>query len=111
MSDLYKIGRLITDGKFNIIVEAAILKHAQTITLGGTLTNEKNFAIWALKNPMQQEISMVALAASDPAVLSATTIDEDQLVDVSAVPDSAISSLVSAKWSLVATKYPVSTPY
>lgn len=105
MSDLYKIGRLVNDPKFNTIVEAAMLKHAQTVPIGASApVNEKNFAIWVLKNPMAVEISMTALVASDTAVLNATTLNDD-VVDVDAVPDSAISSVVSAKWSLVATKY------
>lgn len=107
MSDLYKIGRLVNDPKFNIIVEAAMLKHAQTVPLTGTSStqNEKNFAIWVLKNPMASEISMVALVASDPAVLAASTL-ADHVVDIEAVADSAITSVVSAKWSLVSSKYP-----
>lgn len=105
MSDLYKIGRLVNDDKFTTIVEAAMLKHAQTVPIGTSApVNEKNFAIWVLKNPMSLEISMVALVASDSAVLTATTLSGDE-VDVSSVPDSAISNVVSAKWSLVATKY------
>jgi hypothetical protein len=105
MSDLYKIGRLVNDPKFNVTVEAAMLKHAQTVPIGASApVNEKNFAIWVLKNPMSSEISMVALVASDASVLSSTTLSGDE-VDVSAIPDSAITSVVSAKWSLVATKY------
>lgn len=109
MSDLYKIGRLVNDPKFVTIVEAGMLKYAQSITLGGTLTNEKNFAIWVLKNPMAMEISMVALAASDTAVLSATNLNGD-VVDIESVQDSAVSAVVAAKWSLVATKYPATNP-
>jgi hypothetical protein len=109
-SDLFKIGRLITNGKFITIVEAAILKHAQTIPLGGTLTAEKNFAIWALKYPMQPEVSMIALVASDPTVLAATTI-EDDLINADAITDESVMAVVSAKWSLVASKYPISSPY
>jgi hypothetical protein len=111
MSDLYKIGRLVASEKFNVRVEAAMLKYAQSLALGGTLTQEKNFAIWVLKNPMVPEISMIALVASDSAVTSAATIDDGHVVDDTPVPDTAISNAVSAKWSLVATKYPVSTPY
>lgn len=105
------MGRLVSSDKFVIRVEAAMLKYAQSIVLGGTLTTEKNFAIWVLKNPMQPEISMIALAASDPTVLAAATIAEDGIVvDETPVPDSAINAAVSAKWSLVSTKFPVSTP-
>jgi hypothetical protein len=110
MSDLYKIGRLINNEKFVLIVEAGMLKYAQSLALGGTLTNEKNFAIWVLKNPMQPEISMIALAASDPTVLSAATMTDEDFADVSTIPDSAISNAISAKWSLVATKYPATQP-
>lgn len=109
MSDLYKIGRLVTNGKFVTIVEAAMLKHAQTIPLGGTLTTEKNFAIWVLKNPMQPEVSMNALVASDPTVLGAVTINDD-LVNVESMNDADVSAVVSAKWSIVSTKYPIINP-
>lgn len=111
MSDLYKIGRLVASERFTIRVEAGMLKYAQSVTLGGTLTTEKNFAIWVLKNPMQPEISMIALVASDPTVLAAATIAEDGIVvDDVPVPDSAINNAVSSKWSLVSTKFPVSNP-
>ena len=111
MSELYKIGRLISSERFTVRVEAAMLKYAQSLTLGGTLTQEKNFAIWVLKNPMQPENSMIALAAADPAVIAAATIAEDGIVvDDTPVPDSAINNAVSAKWSLVATKFPISNP-
>lgn len=105
MSDLYKIGRLINDPKFITIVSAGMLKHAQTVPVGANApVNEKNFAIWVLKNPMALEISMIALVASDANVLSATVLDGDATV-VDAVPDSAISSVISAKWTLVSSKY------
>jgi hypothetical protein len=108
MSDLYKMGRLVSSDKFVIRVEAAMLKHAQTVPLGGSATTEKNFAIWVLKNPMVPESSMNALVASDPSVLSAATISEDGvIVNSDSVPDSAIQSAVAAKWSLVSTKFPL----
>lgn len=108
MSDLYKMGRLISSDKFIIRVEAAMLKHAQTIPLGGSATTEKNFAMWVLKNPMQPENSMIALVASDPAVLSAAVVSADGVVvDVENVTDSSIQSAVSAKWSLVSSKFPI----
>jgi hypothetical protein len=107
-SDLYKMGRLVSSEKFVICVEAAMLKYAQSIALGGTATTEKNFATWVLKNPMQPENSMIALVASDATVLAAATLAADSIVvDTSNIPDSAISSAVSAKWSLVSTKFPV----
>jgi hypothetical protein len=110
MSDLYKTAVLVTDAKFNMIVKAGMLKYAQSITLGGTLTPEKNFAIWVLKNPMQTEISMIALVASDPTVLAAASLDAAGYVDTESVPDAAVNSAISAKWSLVSSKYPASTP-
>ncbi|QFG12223.1 Hypothetical Protein OBI_RACECAR_96 [Arthrobacter phage Racecar] len=108
-SDLYKIGRLVNNSRFVTVVEAGMLKYAQSITLGGTLTNEKNFAIWVLKNPMAAENSMIALVASDQAVLDATVI-EGEYANAENVPDSAVSAVIAAKWSLVATKFPASTP-
>lgn len=110
MSDLYKIARLVNNDKFVLIVEAAMLKQAQTITLGGTLTNEKNFAIWVLKYPFSPEISMISLVASDAAVLAATEIIDGEFANVDNVPDSAVTNAVVAKWSLVATKYPATAP-
>lgn len=108
MSELYKMGRLISSDKFVIRVEAAMLKHAQTIPLGGAATSEKNFATWVLKNPMQPESSMIALVASDPTVLSAAVMSSDGVVvEVDSVTDSSIQSAVSAKWSLVSSKFPV----
>jgi hypothetical protein len=108
-SDLYKIGRLVNNQRFVTVVEAGMLKYAQSLALGGTLTNEKNFAIWTLKNPMQAENSMIALVASDQAVLDATVMDGDY-ANADNIPDSAISSVITAKWSLVATKFPASQP-
>jgi hypothetical protein len=110
MSDLYKTAVLVNDPNFNLIVKAAMLKYAQSVTLGGTLTNEKNFAIWVLKNPMQLEISMVALVASDAAVLSGAVLDAGGYVDINSVQDSAVNAAVAAKWTLVSTKYPATSP-
>lgn len=105
MSDLYKIGRLVNDQKFITIVEAGMLKHAQSVPMGSTApANEKNFAIWVLKNPMQPEPSMIALVASDPTVLSKTTMSGD-VTNVENVPDADVSAVVSARWSLVASKF------
>lgn len=105
-SNLYKTGRLINLDKFIIRVEAAMLKYAQTVPIGTNVNNnEKNFAIWVLKNPMTLEISMISLVASDPIVLTATTMTTDDLADVENVPDSAIEAAVAAKWSLVASKF------
>lgn len=107
-SDLYKMGRLVTLESFIVRVQAAMLKHAQTVPLGGAASTEKNFAIWVLKNPMQTEISMVSLVASDPTVLAAARVD-GVVADDTEVPDSAIQSAVAAKWSMVSTKFPVAT--
>jgi hypothetical protein len=109
-SDLYKTARLIQSDKFNAIVEAAMVKYASSLALGGTLTNEKNFAIWVLKNPMQKEISMTSLVATDATVLAAAEITEGDYLNVDNIPDSAVINVVTAKWSLVATKYPATSP-
>lgn len=106
-SNLYKTGRLINLDKFVIRVEAAMLKYAQTVPIGPAVTsNEKNFAIWVLKNPMQMEMSMISLVASDTAVLAAVTMATEDLANVDNLPDSAIEAAVAAKWSLVAAKFP-----
>ena len=105
------MGRLITSDRFIVRVEAAMLKYAQSITLGGTLTNEKNFATWVLKNPMQPENSMIALTAADAAVLAGATLADDGIVvDELGVTDASISAAVAARWSLVASKFPISIP-
>ncbi len=106
-SNLYKTGRLINLDKFIIRVEAAMLKHAQTIPIGPAVTsNEKNFAIWVLKNPMQLEMSMISLVASDPTVLTAVSMASEDLASVDDLPDSAIEAAVAAKWSMVSSKFP-----
>ncbi|UDL16783.1 hypothetical protein SEA_ATUIN_90 [Arthrobacter phage Atuin] len=102
-SELYKTAKLISDYKFILLVEAAMLKHAQTVDLT-VAGNSKNLAIYVLKNPMLPEGSMIALVASDPTVLGAATMNGDSVV-VDAVPDSAIQNAVAAKWSTVATKF------
>jgi hypothetical protein len=109
-SNLYKTGRLINLDNFIIRVEAAMLKYAQTVPIGPNVTStEKNFAIWVLKNPMQMEMSMISLVASDPNVLSSVIMASEDLADVSNLPDSAIENAVAAKWSLVSSKFPTAT--
>lgn len=107
-SDLYKMGRILNLEAFNTRVKAALLQQASTMTLSGTRDEPKNFAIWVLKHPMEAEPSMAALVAADPAVLSAITITED-VASADGVTDAQIKSVVTARWSLVASKYPVST--
>lgn len=103
-SDLYKIARLINDARFVMLVEAAMLKYAQSIDLTAPLNPTKNLGIWVLKNPMTPEISMIALVASDTTVLAATTLNGD-LTGTEDVPDVAIYNAVAAKWGIVATKF------
>lgn len=110
-SDLYKIAILINDPKFNLIVKAGMLKYAQSIDLTAPLTVEKNFAVWVLKNPMATEISMIALVASDPAVLEAVPLSDGDYLDTAGVTDDAVSAAIASKWSIVATKYPTNKPY
>lgn len=107
MSDLYKMGRVMELDKFVTRVRAAVLKYASVLPLGGSPTPEKNFAIYALKNPKVVDDSMVALVAADPAVLAEVTMVDDVLASVEGVSDSNINAAVNARWSLVSAKYPV----
>lgn len=108
-SDLYKMGRLLDLEQFKVRVKAAVLQYASQMTLGGTASESKNFAIYILKNPRFEEVSMIALVAADPAVLAQVSITGD-LADVEALDDAAVKTVVAAKWALVATKYPVTAP-
>jgi len=104
-SDLYKMGRVMNLEPFVTRVKAAMLQQASTMALGGTASTEKNFGIWVLKNPMADEPSMTALVAADPAVLDQVTLQGD-LANVEAVTDANIKAVVTARWSLVSSKYP-----
>ncbi|QWY82776.1 hypothetical protein PP641_gp036 [Arthrobacter phage SilentRX] len=106
-SDLLKMGRVIGYEPFVTRVRAAVLQYASTYNLGGTTETEpKNFAIYILKNPMFEERSMTALVAADPTVLAQVQI-VDGVADTTALTDAAIKAVVSARWNLVAAKYPV----
>lgn len=87
-------------------VKAAVLLHASTFPLGGADSAGKNFAIFILKNPGYEEVSMTALVAADPTVLGQISLD-GQIANVDAVTDAAIKAVVAARWNLVAAKYPV----
>lgn len=104
-SDLYKTGRLINNPDFVTRVSAAMVQYAN-VNLGTLTGNNKNLAIQTLLNPMVPEMSMIALTASDAAVLAAVTLDNGSLANVENLPDSAVKNVVSAKWGLVAAKFP-----
>lgn len=105
-SDLAKTGRLINTEEFVTRVSAAMVLHAQTnlSTLTGT---PKNLAVSTLLKPMRPELSMISLVASDAAVLAAVGMTDNVVVDLTALPDSAIKSVVAAKWGLVSAKFPL----
>lgn len=104
-SDLYKMGRVMELEPFVTRVRAAVLQYASTLPLGGAASEAKNFAIFILKNPRFEEVSMTALVAADPTVLSQISITAD-LANVDDVTDAAIKAAVAARWALVAAKYP-----
>lgn len=103
-SDLYKMGRLVNTDTFEDRVSAAMLLHAQTL-IGGAAGTPKNLAVHTLLKPMSPEPSMVALVASDAAVLTATTLT-GPVADIENLPDAEIKRVVAAKWNIVAAKYP-----
>lgn len=103
-SDLYKVGRLANAGEFVERVSAAILLHAQGV-LTTASGNSKNFATYALLNPMVPELSMVALVASDTAVLSQVSLN-GPLAVLDNLTDADVKRVVAAKWGIVAAKYP-----
>lgn len=104
-SDLFETGRLINTPDFVTRVSAAMILHANT-NLGTLAGTSKNLAVYTLINPMVPEPSMIALVASDAAVLAAVTIDNGVVANIEALPDSAIKAVVAAKWGTVAAKYP-----
>lgn len=104
-SDLYKIGRLVNTAPLVERVSAAMLLHAQSV-LGSAVGNAKNLAVYTLLNPMVPEYSMVALVASDTAVLAQTNLT-GPVADVEALADAEVRRVVAAKWGTVAAKYPV----
>lgn len=101
---LLSTARALDDRNFVWRVGAACMKHAANFA--NMTGNDKNYAIAVLMRPQTVESSMLAFVAIDPAVSSAVVADEDGSVDTSAVSDDDISRVVSARWSLVATKYP-----
>jgi len=107
-SALYKMGRVVNLEPFVTRVKAAVLLHASTFPLGGAASEPKNFAIHILKNPNYEEVSMTALVAADPTVIGQVTLD-GPIANVDAVTDDSIKAVVSARWNLVAAKYPVVT--
>lgn len=107
-SALYKLGRVVNLEPFVTRVKAAVLLHASTFPLGGAASEPKNFAIYILKNPTYEEVSMTALVAADPNVLAGVTLD-GQVASVENVTDDSIKAVVAARWNLVAAKYPVVT--
>jgi hypothetical protein len=108
-SNLYKMGRVMNLEPFVTRVRAAVLEYASKMALGGAASEAKNFGIYVLKNPNFEEVSMTALVAADPAVLAQVTLIDGLVPSVESVTDDAIRTVVAAKWSLVATKYPVVT--
>lgn len=108
-SELYKMGRVMNLEPFVTRVKGAVLQYAAVLPLGGAASEAKNFAIFVLKNPHVEEVSMTALVAADPAVIAAVTLTDGVLASVDNVPDAEIKRVVAAKWAIVATKYPVVT--
>jgi hypothetical protein len=108
VSELYKMGRVMNLEPFVTRVRAAVVQYASKYPMGGAASEGKNFAIYVLKNPHYEEVSMTALVAADPAVLAAVTL-EGNVASVEGVTDDSIRTVVAARWAMVATKYPVTT--
>jgi hypothetical protein len=104
-SDLYKVGRLVNSDTFVVRVSAAMLLNAQAVLATATGT-ARNLAVYTLLNPMAAEHSMVALVASDPAVLAQTSLD-GTLASVENLADAEVKRVVAAKWGIVSVKYPL----
>jgi len=87
-------------------IQSAVLFHAATL-LGGTQNTAWNYGVSALLNPQSLDPTMLALVCVDQTIAGAVVVSADGgSVTTSAVPDAAILTAVSAKWSLVAVKYP-----
>lgn len=108
MSDLMKIARATTDQHFQWRVAAAMVLHAQTVYGSAAAgAKEKAFALATVNNPSAPDVAMLALVASDPAVVLKITLGGPgaEVPDTEEVPDADIKRVVAAMWSAVATKY------
>jgi hypothetical protein len=108
MSDLMKISRATADQHFQWRVAAAMVLHGQVIyAAANSGPKDKALALSSISNPAQPDIAMLALVASDPAVVAKITLDGEQgeVADTSGVADADIKRVVAAMWSPVAAKY------
>ena len=102
---LIDTARAMDDQRFRWRVMAALLmkareEYAKTPT-AATQANW-NMANHVLLNPMSEDPTMFALVAIDSAVSEAVTVDADDTVDTSKVPDTDIIRVVNAMWAPVA---------
>jgi hypothetical protein len=105
MSDLMKTARAIQDPHFEWRTTAAMFLQAQVVYADqAASTQAKQFAEWVLLNPGAKDPSMMALVASDPAVVDSITVT-GEVPDTDKVPDADIKRVVKDRWSIVAKKY------
>lgn len=104
MSDLMKISRAVNDQRFQWRVGAAMILQAQT-EYGSTDPQRKAFALFAISNPNNVDMSMLALVASDTAVVAAITLTDEIVPDTDDVTDADIRRVVAAMWGPVSKKY------
>lgn len=108
MSDLLKASRAMQDDHFKWRVAAGIFYYAaQNISTFQVNSKEHRFATWALMNPGSADPSMIAFAATDPAILAKIVLQgpAEEVPDTSEVEDADILRVIGARWGLVAVKY------
>lgn len=105
MSDLLKIARAVNDDRLRSRVAAAMLLHTLTIANSPSATpKDKALAMYVVSSPSQPDPSMIAIVASDPAVVEAVELNGD-VPNTDNVADEDIKRVVAARWSTVAWKY------
>lgn len=100
---LIATARALDDQRFLWRVRAATLNLAVT-KYSSANANDKALAQEILDNPMQQNKTIEALVANNPAVSGAVVIDETSTVNSEAVTDAQITAAVAQYWPAVATR-------
>lgn len=103
-----KISRAVNDQRFQWRVGAAMILQAQ-VEYSSTDPQRKAFALFVISNPNSVDMSMLALVASDAAVVAAVTLTDEIVPDTEAVEDADIRRVVAAMWGPVSKKYSPAT--
>lgn len=101
---LITTARALDDARFRWRVNAAALIAAAE-KLDDADGVDQWYAEHVIDHPMEDQPTLVALVAANPAISSMVTVDSFNTVNTEAVPDTDIQYVVNTVWNQAALRY------